>query len=124
MMFWTVPVFAAALPFATALPTYAIPKSFAKALTQADCPLPEGFEIHDFQTWTPAEGNNASATLQFGYVDKSTGLETACQYNSTSKNGGSQDSAARYACDNPLAQFIWQNDILTVIETACPGASG
>jgi hypothetical protein len=125
MMLWTAPLFATAIPLAAAFPTYAVPKAFTKSfLLQANCVLPEGFEIRNFQRWTPADGNDASPTLQFGYADNSTGLQTSCQFNSTSKNVADPDRAARYACDDPLTQFIWQDDTLTVIETACPGASG
>ena len=124
MMLWIASLLATAIPLAASFPTYAIPKAFTKSfLVQASCSLPEGFEIHNFQTWTPVEGNDESLVVQFGYVDNSTGINTSCQYNSTSKNVGKPDLAPRYACDDPLAQFIWQNEILTMIETACPGAT-
>ena len=124
MMLWTVSVFAAVIPLAASFPTYALPEAFTKSLlAEASCSLPEVFTIRDFQTWAPAEGDKASMTIQFGYADNTTGIQTNCQYNSTSKNVAKAGRTVRYACDNSLVQFIWQEDTLTMIESVCPGAS-
>jgi hypothetical protein len=124
MLFRTAAIVAAALPGALSLPAYKIPVSFHKFLASDTCTYPEGFEIQNFTTWTPATGSNASSTIDFGYVDKSTSLQTSCHYNATSANVGKPGLAARYACDNAIVEFIWQNGTLTIVETACPADTG
>ena len=124
-MYWANSLLLAALPLAISQPTYKLPKEFTKSLlATASCKLPEGFLVKNFQAWTPARGNNASSTVQFGYADNSTSIQTSCRYNSTSPNVGKPGLASRYACDDPLVEFIWNNGTLTVIETACPGKTG
>jgi hypothetical protein len=124
MLFRTAAIVAVFLPVALSLPTYAIPKSFRKFLALDTCTYPEEFEILNFTSWTPAPGSNASSTIDFGYVDKSTNLQTSCHYNATSQNVARPQLTPRYACDNAVVQFIWQNGTLTMIETACPGSTG
>ncbi|KAH8905600.1 hypothetical protein BR93DRAFT_929867 [Coniochaeta sp. PMI_546] len=116
MLFRTAALVAAAIPVAFSLPAYTIPKSFHKFLALDTCIYPEGFEIQNFTTWTPAPGSNASSTIDFGYFDKSTSLQTSCHYNATSPNVGKPGLTARYACDNAIVEFIWQNGTLTMIE--------
>ena len=125
MLFRTVAVSVAALPVALSLPTYTIPSAFRKflALIEDSCVYPESpYEIQNFTIWTPAPGSNASMTIDFGYVDESTNIETSCHYNATSKNVARPQLTPRYACDNSVVEFIWQNGTLTMIEAACPDA--
>jgi hypothetical protein len=106
---------------ATATPSYAIPKIFsASFLAAADCTLPGSCEILDFETCTVPDGNTTSSVVKFAYTDEATGIQTDCQYNSTSKNVGMPGLAPRYACDNPTVEFIWLNGVLTLVEAACP----
>ncbi|KAL1877086.1 hypothetical protein VTK73DRAFT_8894 [Phialemonium thermophilum] len=124
-MVWSAPIFAALVPLALSFPTYPIPKTLNKAfLAEAGCSLPEGFTIANFKVWTPSQTNNASMTVQFAYLDKTTSIQTSCQRNASSENVGKPGLAARYACDNPLVQFIWQEETLTLVETVCPGSTG
>lgn len=107
------------------LPTYAIPKSFHQLQTDDTCVFPEAFEIQNFTIWTPAPGNSDNTpVLNFGYFDQSTNLQTSCHYNATSRNVAQPQLTPRYACNNGVVEFIWQNGTLTVIEAACPGDAG
>jgi hypothetical protein len=124
MLFRSAAVAATSFTLALSMPTYTIPTAFSRFAAADSCTYPEGFEIQNFTTWTPAPQNNASSTIDFGFFDKSTDIQTPCHYNSTSKNVGRPGLAARYACDNQIVEFIWQNGTLTLIETACPGATG
>jgi len=124
MLFRTAAIVAASLPVAFSLPAYKIPSSFNKFLALNTCTYPEAFDIQNFTTWTSAPGSNASSTVDFGYFDKSTNLQTSCHYNATSPNVGKPGLASRYACDNAIVEFIWQNGTLTMIETACPSNTG
>lgn len=124
MLFRSAAVVAAALPLAFALPTYNIPLAFHQFLAHDTCIYPEAFEVQNFTNFTPAPGSNASSTIDFGYFDESTSLQTACHYNATSKNVGQPGLTARYACDNDIVEFIFQNGTLTMIEMACPGDTG
>jgi hypothetical protein len=113
--------FASVIHFTASLPTYAIPKPYTlDFLMAAGCVLPESFIIQNVQIWTPAAGNNQSQTISFGYFDNSTSIQTSCQYNSSSENVGKPGLAPRFACDNPVVEFIWQGGALTMIEKACP----
>jgi hypothetical protein len=112
---------AAAAHLGAALPTYTIPLAMSKALAEnEDCTLPEGFEVQNFQIWTPAPGNNRTSVINFGYRDNSTSIVTACHFNQTSVNVGPAGLTPRYACDNKIVEFIWQNGTLTLVEKACP----
>lgn len=124
MLFRTAAIVAAALPVAFSLPAFKIPAAFVKFLALDTCTYPEAFEIQNFTTWTPAPGSNASATIDFGYLDTSTSLQTSCHYNATSPNVGNPNLTPRYACDNANVEFIWQNGTLTIIEAACPEDTG
>lgn len=115
---------AAAVQLAVAFPTYKIPKAMLKfALSNSDCILPEAFVIDKFQIWTPAAGNNRTDNIFFEYSDNSTSIETKCHFNETSANVGPVGLAPRYACENNIVTFIWQNEALTMIEKACPNGS-
>lgn len=119
MLFRCAAIAAAALPAALALPAHA--NSDRRGLQiDNDCIYPEGFDILDFTIWTPTTRSNASSTLNFGYFDESTNLQTTCRYNASSKNVAQPDLSPRYACDNAIVEFIWQDGMLTMIERACP----
>lgn len=121
MLAKSLPVFAAALRLAVALPAYELPTTLPSVLLEDDdCVLPEAFIIEQFQMWTPATGNNHSALINFAYWDSSTDLQTICRLNATSQSVAKPGRAPRYACDNADVEFIWQNTTLTVIERACP----
>jgi hypothetical protein len=122
MLFQSAAIVAAVLPVAMSLPTYAIPSAFRQFMAMDTCIYPESpYEIQNFTLWTPAPGSNASYTLDFGYVDKSTNIETSCHYNASSPNVAPRpDLTPRYGCDNAYVSFIWQNGTLTMIERACP----
>lgn len=115
-----VSAFAAVASLATALP-YRLPASFPKILLQdASCILPLNFTVNGFQVWTPAAGNSNASTISFQYTDSLTNINTDCHLNETSISVGPSGLAPRYACDNSIVQFIWQNNTLTLIEKACP----
>ena len=124
MLFKSTAIVGAVLPLAFALPTYDIPSSFNKFFALDTCIYPEGFEIQNFTSWTPAQGSNASMTIDFGYFDESTSLQTSCHFNATSENVGPAGLTPRYACDNDDVEFIYQNGTLTLIEAACPSDTG
>jgi hypothetical protein len=113
---------ATAISGAAAFPMYLIPNSMLKAsFDNKDCIFPKGFVIQGFQIWSPTKANNHTTTvIDFHYSDYSTKIETGCHYNSTSVNVGPEGLVARYACNNAIVQFIWQNGTLTLIERACP----
>lgn len=113
----------AAAHLAMAFPSYYVRLEMLKAVVDNDdCILPQSFAVHNFQIWSPAADNNRSAIIDFGYSDKSTSIETSCHYNSTSANVGPQGLDPRYACDNGVVEFMWQNGTLVLIEKACPKA--
>jgi hypothetical protein len=112
---------AAVAHLAAASPTYKIPLAMSKIMLESDgCILPEAFVIQNFYIWTPSAGNNSSQIINFDYADNSTSINTKCHFNATSVNVGSEGLAARYACDNTVVQFIWEDETLTMIEKACP----
>ncbi|KAL2022657.1 hypothetical protein VTK56DRAFT_4738 [Thermocarpiscus australiensis] len=122
MMLQPIIALAAAIPLAASFPAYKLPVTMFKAFLEADgCALPDEFEIRSFEIWSPAaRNNNHTAVINFSYADEDTGIQTSCHYNSTSLNVGPVGLVPRYACDNDVVQFIWQNGTLTVIEKACP----
>lgn len=121
MMLHAIFTLVAAAHLGAALPSYRIPLAMSRVLlANSDCILPEGFEVQNFQIWTPAAGNNRSEVLAFDYRDNSTSTDTKCRFNGTSANVAPAGLAPRYACDNQVVQFIWQNNTLTLIEKACP----
>ncbi|KAB5580734.1 hypothetical protein GE09DRAFT_449541 [Coniochaeta sp. 2T2.1] len=125
----TAAIVAAALPAAFSLPTqaaYKIPFTFNKFLALDTCSNPARFEVQNFTIWTPAAGNNASTVIDFGYLDKGTNLQTTCHFNATSRNTMPKGYTPRFACENSIVEFIWQNETqkLTMIEAACPDDTG
>jgi len=108
---------------AAALPAvaYSIPLTPPKEfVADASCTSPESFVIEQFEVWTPAAGNNRSTIINFGYWDNSTDIQTVCHFNGTSKNVAGPGLTARYPCDDPTVEFIWQSSTLTMIEAVCP----
>jgi hypothetical protein len=120
MMLHFILALAAAAQLAVALTAYKVPLALSRVA--AFCVYPEEFVVKNFQIWTPATGNNRSAVINFDYTDDSVmpAIETKCHFNETSANVGAEGLAPRYACDNSLVEFIWQNGSLTMIERACP----
>jgi len=118
MMLRILPTIIAAIPLAAALPTFIqIPKVF---LEDASCIMPQGYEVDQFRAWFPAAGNNRSSNLDFAYWDNATQVQTICHLNETSKNVALPGLAARYTCEDPTVEFIWQNNSLRLIERVCP----
>ena len=119
----------AAIPFATAFPTYHIPAAMYRVfLANDDCFMPEDFTVDNLVIWSPAADNQNKAIINFNYADVGTGISTACHYNWTSVNVGPVGSTERWACDDGNVQFIWQSQVgtngsLTLIEKACPQTS-
>jgi hypothetical protein len=114
---------AAAAQLVVAFPTYKVPLALSKVARHSQfCIYPQEFVVKNFQTWTPEPGNNHSAIVDFDYTDDTVmpAIETKCHFNETSVNVGAKDLAARYACENALVEFIWNNSTLTMIERACP----
>ncbi|KAK4240037.1 hypothetical protein C8A03DRAFT_13600 [Achaetomium macrosporum] len=112
---------AAVAHLAAASPTYKIPSAMSEVLLESDgCILPEAFVVQDFYIWTPSAGNNSSEVINFDYADNSTSIKTKCHFNATSVNVGPEGLTPRYACDNTVVQFIWEDNRLTMIEKACP----
>ncbi|KAJ9157482.1 hypothetical protein NKR23_g494 [Pleurostoma richardsiae] len=107
------------VPLAASFRMYSLPKEL---VAMDDCDYPEQFTIQKLSTWTATGSNETS--LGFTFSDQGTGITTACQKNSTSAVVSKPGLTARYACDDSMVQFIWQNSKLTVIETACSASSG
>lgn len=121
MMLHLILLLMAAVSLAAAGPSYKIPAVMLAALAENDgCVLPQGFVIDKFQLCLAAPDSNGSSVINFDYSDNSTGIRTPCHYNATSVNAAPEGLAPRYACDNSVVEFIWQNRTLTMIEKACP----
>lgn len=111
----------ALLHVAATLPSYHIPTYMLKAVVENDdCTLPAAYEVWNFNLWVRSYQTAPSDVITFNYRDNSTSLATHCAYNSSSVNVGPEGLTARWACDNPVVQFIWQDQKLTLIEKACP----
>ena len=123
MMLHFILAITAAVQLAVASPTYKIPLALSKIADKGQfCTYPEEFVVKNFYTWTPEVGSNHSAIVEFDYTDSTVipAIETKCHFNETSINVGPHDLAARYACENNLVEFIWNERELTMIERACP----
>lgn len=113
----------AAVPLVTAFLPYidTVPDTVT---TDDSCVFPEGYVIDQFTSWTPSASNNRSSFFGFGYTDQNTSVSTTCEWNSTSKAVIPGGASPRYACDNPLVEFIWENGTIDLIEKICVGSSG
>jgi hypothetical protein len=112
---------AAGAAFATV--QYAVPQSLSVLVDEDDCVLPDDFDIQNF-TAQSSDGGNVLQSFDFGFLDDSTNITTPCHFNSTSKPIGDPGRTPRFACDDSVVQFIWQNGTLTIIEGVCPGTDG
>ncbi|KAK3329394.1 hypothetical protein B0H66DRAFT_596978 [Apodospora peruviana] len=111
---------AAAMPLTTSL-KYKIPTAMLKVMLEDDsCISPSGFEIEGFGLFAPGPNNTASPRIDFTFVDVATNINTPCHYNTSSVNVGPAGLTPRWACDNNIVSFIWEDDTVTVIEKACP----
>ena len=103
---------------------------FTQMLVAAGCYSPLNWIIKDFKQWTPAGGKAGSPSISFRFVDSEnpTPIDTLCRLNSTSKSltaGAGTGVAARYHCDNRLVSFIWQKNVLNMVERVmCPDRFG
>ncbi|OLN82047.1 hypothetical protein CCHL11_08657 [Colletotrichum chlorophyti] len=114
-----------AAPAAQAMVSYmaSVPESLMTMVDSAACNLPDDFQVQDF-TADSQDGGQTVDVLDFTFNDDSTGLSTPCHLDASSVPVPSDGRTARYACDNALVQFIWQNGRATMIEKVCPGADG
>lgn len=112
-------------PAAHAMVSYmeAVPDSLMAMVESTNCNLPDDFQIQTFAAESQ-DGGQTVDSLDFTFNDDSTILNTPCHLNSSSVPVPSDGRTARYACDNPLVQFIWQNGTITIIEKVCPGDDG
>ncbi|KAK4158498.1 hypothetical protein C8A00DRAFT_10757 [Chaetomidium leptoderma] len=121
MMLHFILALVAATQLAMAFPTDKAPMAMVKTILDTQfCVMPEEFVVKNFQVWTPDAGNNRSAIINFNYSDDDTHIDTKCQFNETSVNVGPEGLTPRYACDNKLVEFIWENGTLTMVERDCP----
>jgi hypothetical protein len=112
------------LPSALASVAYTVPQKISVLVNAAECDLPDDFNVRSFIAESPDDVGAAVENLEFQFLDDSTKLSTRCQWNSTSAAIGDAGRTPRFACQNDLVQFIWQNQTLTVIEKVCPGTDG
>jgi len=110
-------LFAAGLPAVVYSLPLILPSEFA---ADTSCILPASFVIQQLEVWSPTAGNNHSMSINFGYWDNDTDIQTECHFNGTSKNVAGPGLGARYPCDNPVVEFIWQSKTLTMVEAVCP----
>ncbi|KAI0135425.1 hypothetical protein F4814DRAFT_444245 [Daldinia grandis] len=104
-----------ALPAASKALKYAIPMS----LKATSCTFPANYTVSNFTIYTDRTDSGKNNT-SFLFDDPSTGINTSCSRNSTSKLSGSN----RWPCDDSNVAFIYQTTGiagLTLIEAACPG---
>ena len=97
----------------------------AEMLAAAGCWVATNFTVKDFKLWTPVNTNANATTLSFRFVDSlnPSPIDTACHLNATSKSltAGSAYTP-RHSCENRLVNFIWDQNVLNVIErVVCPG---
>ncbi|KAI8960911.1 hypothetical protein F5Y11DRAFT_247315 [Daldinia sp. FL1419] len=104
-----------AVPVTSKALKYAVPVS----LKATDCTFPANYTVSNFTIYTD-RFDSAKNSTWFLFDDPSTGINTSCSRNSTSKLSGSN----RWPCDNSNVAFIYQTTGivgLTLIEAACPG---
>ncbi|KKA27398.1 hypothetical protein TD95_000486 [Thielaviopsis punctulata] len=84
--------------------------------------LPTDFTVFDFQSKSSNNGTTLSE-FSFEYVPyASTGKSLApitCSFNSSSVPVHQEGRSDRWACDDSLAQFIYESDSLTMIQKTC-----
>jgi hypothetical protein len=84
------------------------------------CIMPANFTISNFTTFVDTLDSSQNVTV-FGFTDPSTSIDTTCQQNASSiPDIPAAGLVARYRCDNPVVEFIWQPSKLTLVETVCP----
>ncbi|KAI1481695.1 hypothetical protein K445DRAFT_315093 [Daldinia sp. EC12] len=104
-----------AIPAVSTALKYAVPMS----LKATDCTFPANYTVSNFTIYTD-RFDSAKNSTSFIFDDPSTGINTNCSRNSTSKLHGSN----RWPCDDSNVEFIYQTTGiagLTLIEAACPG---
>ncbi|KAI0383933.1 hypothetical protein F5Y04DRAFT_250036 [Hypomontagnella monticulosa] len=104
-------------PVAAKALKYTVPSK----LLAANCTMPADYTVSNFTVYTDTVDNTKDNT-SFYFADASTGINTSCSHNSTSKP--STVGSNRWPCDDPNVAFIYQTTGvagLTLIEVACPG---
>jgi hypothetical protein len=86
--------------------------------------LPDDFHILNFVGHSADKTGKSLDSFEFSYLEDSNNVSTKCHFNSTSKNLASTGRAPKYACETKRVQFIWQDDILSIIEGVCPEPDG
>ena len=85
--------------------------------------LPSEFSIRSFAGQS-TNGGETLSSFDFGYLETKNNITTHCYFNSTSPNAGPTDRTPRFACENAITQFIYQDQRLTLIQAICPDANG
>ncbi|ROT40041.1 hypothetical protein SODALDRAFT_332198 [Sodiomyces alkalinus F11] len=101
----------------------AVPQRIRALVEAHECTLPAEFTIKNF-SGNPDDGGDTLSQFEFNFQDDETDVSTLCQFNSSSEAIIIGGRTARYACNDPLVQFIWQDAALTMIEKACPDEQG
>ena len=103
--------------------SYAVPQSLAAHVASSSCTLAEGYVLNDFVAQSADDGKTL-VSYDFGYFDNSTNITSPCHFNSTSKPINLPGRTPRFACDNTLIEFLYQNDTVVIIEGVCPEDDG
>src|SRR3569833_561770 len=96
--------------------------AISKELVGRDCALPAKWTVSNFTMFTPdaaagaGNGTGAPSVINYNFGDNDTAIHTPCHYNSPSKPAKVNRANKRYACDNTMVTFIWQDGQLTLIE--------
>lgn len=85
--------------------------------------LPAEFSIRDFNGQSTDSGETLTS-FNFGYLEKTNNVMTQCHFNSSSENVGPPDRTPRFACENKITKFIYQDQRITLIQAICPDANG
>lgn len=85
--------------------------------------LPSEFAIRSFAGQS-TNGGETLSSFDFGYLETKNNITTHCYFNSTSPNAGPTDRTPRFACENAITQFIYQDQRLTLIQAICPDTNG
>lgn len=99
---------------------YAVPIEMQQAVAASGCTLPGEFIITDYRMYDNVN-NTALDVLSFNLDDNDTGIKTSCKRDASSQpSSAGSATATRWPCDNPVVEFITQDDLLTIVEKACP----
>lgn len=100
-----------------------VPQSIRALVDSDQCDLPAEFSVTGF-TGTSEDGGETFESFEFGFSDADTGIDTLCQFNSSSDPIVIGGRTPRFACNDGTVQFIFQDGSLTMVERACPDDQG